>query len=136
MHPGDLATIDAEGYANIVGRVKDMLIRGGENVYPREVEEHLYRHPDVQDVQVIGVPDERLGEEVMAWVVLRPGASATIDDLTAHCQGRIARFKIPRHWKLVDGFPMTVTGKVQKYRMREIAVAELGLQRAAATRTA
>ncbi len=136
MHTGDLATMDEHGYVNIVGRSKDMIIRGGENVYPREVEEHLYGHPDVQDVQVIGVPDERLGEEVMAWVVLRPGATATIEDLAAHCQGRIARFKIPRHWKLVDGFPMTVTGKVQKFRMREIAVAELGLERAAATRTA
>ena len=136
MHTGDLATMDEHGYVNIVGRSKDMIIRGGENVYPREVEEHLYGHPDVQDVQVIGVPDERLGEEVMAWVVLRPGATATIEDLAAHCQGRIARFKIPRHWKLVDGFPMTVTGKVQKFRMREIAVTELGLERAAATRTA
>jgi fatty-acyl-CoA synthase len=136
MHTGDLATMDEHGYVNIVGRSKDMIIRGGENVYPREVEEHLYGHPDVQDVQVIGIPDERLGEEVMAWVVLRPGAASTVDDLAAHCQGRIARFKIPRHWKLVDEFPMTVTGKVQKFRMREIAIAELGLESAAATRTA
>jgi fatty-acyl-CoA synthase len=136
MHTGDLATMDEHGYVNIVGRSKDMIIRGGENVYPREVEEHLYGHPDVQDVQVIGVPDERLGEEIMAWIVLRPGSATTIEDLAAHCQGRIARFKIPRHWKLVDGFPMTVTGKVQKFRMREIAVAELGLERAAAVRTA
>ena len=136
MHTGDLATMDEAGYVNIVGRSKDMIIRGGENVYPREVEEHLYGHADVQDVQVIGIPDERLGEEIMAWVVLRPGATATVDDLAAHCQGRIARFKVPRHWKLVDAFPMTVTGKVQKYRMREIAIAELGLEHAAATRTA
>jgi fatty-acyl-CoA synthase len=113
-----------------------MIIRGGENVYPREVEEHLYGHPDVVDVQVIGIPDERLGEEIMAWVVLRPGAAITAEDLAAHCHGRIARFKTPRHWKLVDEFPMTVTGKVQKFRMREIAVAELGLERAASTRTA
>jgi fatty-acyl-CoA synthase len=136
MHTGDLATMDEQGYVNIVGRSKDMIIRGGENVYPREVEEHLHLHPDVVDVQVIGIPDERLGEEIMAWVVLRPGATATADDLAAHCHGRIARFKTPRHWKLVDGFPMTVTGKVQKFRMREVAVAELGLERAAATRTA
>ena len=136
MHTGDLATMDEQGYVNIVGRSKDMIIRGGENVYPREVEEHLHGHPDVVDVQVIGIPDERLGEEIMAWVVLRPGATTTTDDLAAHCQGRIARFKIPRHWKLVDEFPMTVTGKVQKFRMREIAVAELGLERAASTRTA
>jgi fatty-acyl-CoA synthase len=136
MHTGDLATMDEQGYVNIVGRSKDMIIRGGENVYPREVEEHLHGHPDVMDVQVIGIPDERLGEEIMAWVVLRPGAATTADELAAHCRGRIARFKVPRHWKLVDGFPMTVTGKVQKYRMREIAVAELGLERVASTRTA
>ncbi len=136
MHTGDLATMDEQGYVNIVGRSKDMIIRGGENVYPREVEEHLHGHPDVMDVQVIGIPDERLGEEIMAWVVLRPGAATTADDLAAHCRGRIARFKVPRHIKLVDGFPMTVTGKVQKYRMREIAIAELGLERAASTRTA
>jgi fatty-acyl-CoA synthase len=136
MHTGDLATMDDQGYVNIVGRSKDMIIRGGENVSPREVEEHLHGHPDVADVQVIGIPDERLGEEIMAWVVLRPGATATADDLARHCHGRIARFKTPRHWKVVDAFPMTVTGKVQKFRMREIAVAELGLERAASTRTA
>ena len=136
MHTGDLATMDEQGYVNIVGRSKDMIIRGGENVYPREVEEHLYGHPDVVDVQVIGVPDERLGEEIMAWVVLRAGAAVTAEDLAAHCHGRIARFKTPRHWKLVDEFPLTATGKVQKFRMREIAVAELRLERAASTRTA
>jgi fatty-acyl-CoA synthase len=136
MHTGDLATMDEQGYVNIVGRSKDMIIRGGENVYPREVEEYLHGHPDVVDVQVIGIPDERLGEEIMAWVVLRPGAATTADDLAAYCTGRIARFKTPRQWKLVDEFPMTITGKVQKYRMREIAVAELGLERAASTRMA
>ncbi len=134
MHTGDLATIDEEGYVNIVGRIKDMIIRGGENIYPREIEEFLYSHPDVSDVQVIGIPSERYGEEVMAWVRLREAATAV--DLAAYCQGRIASFKIPRHWKFVDGFPMTVTGKVQKFRMREIAVEELGLQEAAGVRTA
>jgi fatty-acyl-CoA synthase len=136
MHTGDLAEIDDEGYLNIVGRIKDMIIRGGENIYPREVEEFLYGHPDVVDVQVIGVPSERYGEEVMAWVRLRQGASADGDALAAHCRGQIATFKIPRYWKFVDDFPMTVTGKVQKYRMREVSVEELGLQKAASTETA
>ncbi|MGH7918726.1 MAG: AMP-binding protein [Candidatus Dormibacteraceae bacterium] len=126
MHTGDLATMDSEGYLAIVGRIKDMVIRGGENVYPREIEEFLYGHPDVSDVQVIGVPSERYGEETMAWVKLRPGASLTGKELAAYCQGRIATFKIPRYWKFVDGFPMTVTGKVQKFKMREEATAELG----------
>jgi fatty-acyl-CoA synthase len=133
MHTGDLAAMDDDGYVNIVGRIKDMIIRGGENVYPREVEEFLYTHPDVVDVQVIGVPSERYGEEVMAWVKLRAGAVATEASLADYCRGRIAAFKVPRYWKFVDGFPTTVTGKVQKFRMRETAVAELGLQRAAAT---
>jgi fatty-acyl-CoA synthase len=128
MHTGDLATADEDGYVNIVGRIKDMIIRGGENIYPREVEEFLYAHPAVLDVQVIGVPSERYGEEVMAWVKLRPGASATAIELNAFCRGRIATFKIPHYWKFVDEFPTTVTGKIQKFRMREIAVAELGLQ--------
>jgi fatty-acyl-CoA synthase len=128
MHTGDLATADEEGYVNIVGRIKDMIIRGGENIYPREVEEFLYAHPAVLDVQVIGVPSERYGEEVMAWVKLRAGTSATEVELNAFCRGRIATFKIPHYWKFVDEFPTTVTGKVQKFRMREIAVAELGLQ--------
>jgi fatty-acyl-CoA synthase len=136
MHTGDLATMDGDGYLNIVGRIKDMIIRGGENIYPREVEEYLYSHPDVADVQVIGIPSERYGEEVMAWIRLREGASVTGDDLDAYCRNRIATYKIPRHWKFVDGFPMTVTGKVQKFRMREIAVEELGLQQAAGVRTA
>jgi fatty-acyl-CoA synthase len=136
MHTGDLATMDEDGYLNIVGRIKDMIIRGGENVYPREVEEFLYSHPDVSDVQVIGVPSAKYGEEVMAWVRLREGATATGDDLEAYCRGRIAGFKVPRYWKVVDGFPMTVTGKVQKFRMREMAVEELGLREAAGIETA
>nr|UXE45386.1 3-[(3aS,4S,7aS)-7a-methyl-1,5-dioxo-octahydro-1H-inden-4-yl]propanoyl:CoA ligase [uncultured bacterium] len=136
MHTGDLATADADGYVNIVGRIKDMIIRGGENVYPREVEEFLYTHPAVLDVQVIGVPSQKYGEEVMAWVRLKPGAELTGDELGQFCRGRIATFKIPAYWKLVDQFPTTVTGKVQKFRMREMAVAELGLQAAATQRTA
>jgi len=136
MHTGDLATMDAEGYINIVGRIKDMIIRGGENIYPREVEEFLYTHPDVADVQVIGVPSEKYGEEVMAWVKLRQGASSTGDELGAWCKGKIATYKIPRHWKFVDAFPMTVTGKVQKFKMREVAVEELGLGQAAAVKMA
>ncbi len=136
MHTGDLATADADGYLNIVGRIKDMIIRGGENVYPREVEEFLYTHPAVLDVQVIGVPSVKYGEAVMAWVKRRPGAEVTGDELATFCRGKIATFKIPSHWKFVDEFPTTVTGKVQKFRMREMAVAELGLQAAAAQRTA
>ena len=136
MHTGDLATMDDEGYVNIVGRIKDMIIRGGENIYPREVEEFLYGHPDIADVQVIGVPSEKYGEEVMAWVKLREGASSSADELAAWCKGKIASYKIPRHWKFVDGFPMTVTGKIQKFKMRETAIEELGLQHAAGVRTA
>ena len=130
MHTGDLATMDGEGYVNIVGRSKDMIIRGGENVYPREVEEFLYTHPDVSDVAVIGVPDERFGEEVMAWVQLRSGAACSEDDLKEFCRGKIAHYKVPRYVKLVDEFPMTITGKVQKFKMREAAVKELGLREA------
>src|SRR5581483_2357037 len=115
MHTGDLATMDDEGYVNIVGRIKDMIIRGGENIYPREIEEFLYGHPAVADVQVIGVPSQRYGEEVMAWVRLRDGDAATDEELAAFCKGRIATYKIPRYWKFVDEFPMTVTGKIQKY---------------------
>jgi fatty-acyl-CoA synthase len=136
MHTGDLATIDADGYVNIVGRIKDMIIRGGENIYPREVEEFLYGHPDIADVQVIGVPSEKYGEEVMAWVKPREGAHLTGEELAAWCKGKVATYKIPRHWKFVDSFPMTVTGKVQKFKMREVAVEELGLEKAAGTRTA
>jgi fatty-acyl-CoA synthase len=136
MHTGDLATLDGDGYANIVGRIKDMVIRGGENVYPREVEEFLYQHPAISDVQVVGVPDACYGEELCAWVRLREGQQATGEELREWCRGQIASFKIPRYWKFVDAFPMTVTGKVQKFKMRETSVAELGLQRAAGTRTA
>jgi len=136
MHTGDLATMDDDGYINIVGRIKDMIIRGGENIYPREVEEFLYSHPDIADVQVIGVPSEKYGEEVMAWVKLREGAASTGEDLAAWCKGKIATYKIPRHWKFVDAFPMTVTGKIQKFKMRETAVEELGLEKAAGVRTA
>jgi len=136
MHTGDLATMDEEGYVNIVGRIKDMIIRGGENIYPREVEEFLFTHPDISDVQVIGVPSERYGEEVMAWVKRRDGAEPSEEALTDHCRGKIATFKIPRYWKFVDAFPMTVTGKVQKFKMRETAVHELGLAEAAGAHTA
>ncbi|HTO81882.1 MAG TPA: AMP-binding protein [Methylomirabilota bacterium] len=127
MHTGDLATLDDEGYCNIVGRIKDMVIRGGENIYPREIEEFLYRHPKIQDVQVIGVPDAKYGEELCAWVKLRPGESATADDIRDFCKGQIAHYKIPRYVKFVDGFPMTVTGKIQKYLMRQEMTKELGL---------
>jgi fatty-acyl-CoA synthase len=127
MHTGDLAMIDAEGYCNIVGRIKDMVIRGGENVYPREIEEFLYRHPAIQDVQVIGVPDPKYGEELCAWVRLKPGQALSAEELRAFCQGQIAHYKIPRYVRFVDGFPMTVTGKIQKYLMRQQMIAELGL---------
>jgi fatty-acyl-CoA synthase len=130
MHTGDLATIDDEGYCNIVGRIKDMVIRGGENVYPREIEEFLYRHPKIQDVQVIGVPDPRYGEELCAWVRLRDGVAATPEEIRAFCEGQIAHYKIPRYVKFVDAFPMTVTGKIQKFLMREETIAELGLSAA------
>ena len=122
MHSGDLAVMDDDHYASIVGRIKDMIIRGGENIYPREVEEFLYSHPDIVDVQVIGVPDQKYGEELVAWVRLRDGASLTRDDVAAFCVGRIAHFKIPRHVHVTDEFPMTVTGKVQKFRMREASI--------------
>ena len=127
MHTGDLATIDGEGYANIVGRVKDMLIRGGENVYPREVEEFLYRHPKIKDVQVFGVPDDKYGEEVCAFVVLKPGERASEEEIRAFCEGEIAHYKVPRYVRFKDILPMTVTGKPQKFLMREEMIAELGL---------
>jgi fatty-acyl-CoA synthase len=138
MHTGDLATMDPDGYFNIVGRIKDMIIRGGENVYPREVEEFLHTHPAISEAQVIGVPSEKYGEEVMAWVRFRAegATAASIDDLHAFCVGKIATYKIPRYWKVVHEFPMTVTGKVQKFRMREVAIEELGLTSAAASKTA
>jgi fatty-acyl-CoA synthase len=127
MHSGDLATMDDEGYLQIVGRIKDMIIRGGENIYPRELEEFLLTVEGVSEAYVIGIPSERYGEEVMAWVKAKPGASLSEADLDAACRGRIATFKIPRYWKFVDAFPMTVTGKIQKFRMREISTEELGL---------
>ena len=136
MHTGDLATMDAEGYVNITGRIKDMIIRGGENIYPREVEEYLYRHPDVEDAQVIGVPSAKYGEEVMAWVKAVAGTALTAEALRAFCQGNIATFKIPRYWKICDEFPMTVTGKIQKFKMRDISIAELGLEQVAVAETA
>jgi fatty-acyl-CoA synthase len=136
MHTGDLATMDDDGYVNIVGRIKDMIIRGGENVYPRELEEYLYTHPKIADAQVIGVPSEKYGEEIMAWVKPKEGATVTSEELDAFCRGRIATYKIPRWFKVVDAFPMTVTGKIQKFKMRETAIAELGLEKAAAARMA
>ena len=127
MHTGDLAVMDDDGYVSIVGRLKDMIIRGGENVYPREIEEFLYTHPDIEDAQVVGVPSAMYGEDVMAWIKPKAGAVLTDEVLRAFCLGTIATYKIPRYWKVVDTFPMTVTGKVQKYKMRDIATAELGL---------
>jgi fatty-acyl-CoA synthase len=127
MHTGDLAIMDDDGYLKIVGRNKDMIIRGGENVYPREIEEFLFTHPAVADVQVIGVPDKTYGEEIVAWVKLHAEHQASADDLRNFCKGRIAHFKTPRHFKFVDDFPMTISGKVQKFKMREVSVAELGL---------
>ncbi|NTX36115.1 AMP-binding protein [Myxococcus sp. CA033] len=136
MHTGDLATMDVDGYVRIVGRIKDLIIRGGENISPREVEEFLHTHPGVSEAQVIGVPSAKYGEEVMAWVKPKPGVTLTPEELRKHCTGRIATFKVPRFWKLVDAFPMTVTGKVQKFRMREVSVAELGLEAASSIKTA
>jgi len=128
MHTGDIAVMDDDGYINITGRIKDMVIRGGENIYPREIEEFLYTHPDIADAQVIGVPDEKYGEELMAWVRLRPGAEPlTAESLRAFCTDKVAHYKIPRYVHLVDEFPMTVTGKVRKVQMREEAAVLLGL---------
>ena len=127
MHTGDLATLDEEGYCNIVGRLKDMVIRGGENVYPREVEEFLYHHKKIADVQVIGVPDRKYGEELCAWVKLKPGETATAEEIQDFCRGQIAHYKIPRYIRFVEAFPMTVTGKVQKFMMRAETISELGL---------
>lgn len=135
MHTGDLATVDEEGYVNIVGRIKDMICRGGENVYPREIEEFLYTHEAIEDVQVIGVPSEKYVEEVMAWVKLKEGCSISAPELEEFCRKHIAHFKIPKYWKFVDGFPMTVTGKVRKVAMREQSIIDLGLQDAAAIKT-
>jgi fatty-acyl-CoA synthase len=131
MHSGDLATMDEEGYVNIVGRIKDMILRGGENIYPREIEEFLYTHDAIADVQVIGVPSEKYGEEVMAWVKLKEGCALTKAELQKFCRSQIAQYKVPRYWKFVDAFPMTVTGKIRKVAMREIAIEEMGLQKVA-----
>jgi fatty-acyl-CoA synthase len=136
MHTGDVGTLDADGYLNIVGRIKDMLIRGGENVYPREIEEVLFQHPAVASVQVVGVPDARMGEEIMAWIIAREGVSLSPDEVREFCRERLSHFKVPRYVKLTQAFPLTVTGKVQKFRLRELAIEELGLQAAAAIRTA
>jgi fatty-acyl-CoA synthase len=131
MHTGDLATMDTDGFTNIVGRVKDMVIRGGENIYPREVEEYLYRHPKISDVQVFGVPDIRFVEELCAWIKLVDGETADEDEIRYFCQGQIAHYKIPRYIRFVDEFPMTVTGKVQKFIMRDVMIKDLDLMVAA-----
>jgi fatty-acyl-CoA synthase len=137
MHTGDLAVMDTDGYVNITGRIKDMVIRGGENLYPREIEEFLYTHPDILDAQVIGVPDEKYGEELMAWVRMREGASPlTAEKVREFCEGKLARYKIPRYVHVVEEFPMTVTGKVRKVEMREKSISLLGLENAAATKHA
>ena len=127
MHTGDLATMDDEGYVNIVGRIKDLVIRGGENIYPREIEEFLYRHPKVQDVQVVGLPDQRYGEELCAWIVVKPGETASDDEIRDFCRGQIAHYKVPKYIRFVAGFPMTVTGKIQKFKIRDEMTEQLGL---------
>ena len=136
VHTGDLGVMDEEGYFKIEGRLKDMVIRGGENLYPREIEEFLHHHPKVRDVYVIGVPDEKYGEELMAWVALKEGQTATDEEIREFCRGRIAHFKVPRYIKFVDDFPMSVSGKIQKFRMREVSIAELGLEGASRIETA
>ena len=136
MHTGDIAVMDEDGYLNIAGRIKDMVIRGGENIYPREIEEFLYTHPGIKDVSVIGVPDEKYGEELCAWVVLQPDAALSEEDVRQFCRGKIAHYKVPRYVKFVAEFPMTVTGKIQKFKMRETSTAELGLEKAAEIVTA
>ncbi|MFZ3119512.1 MAG: AMP-binding protein [Variovorax sp.] len=128
MHTGDLATMDDEGYVNIVGRIKDLVIRGGENIYPREIEEFLYRHPKVQDVQVVGLPDRKYGEELCAWIIVKPGQTATEDEIRDFCKGQIAHYKVPKYIQFVSAFPMTVTGKIQKFKIRDEMAARLGLQ--------
>jgi fatty-acyl-CoA synthase len=136
MHTGDLATMDSEGYINIVGRIKDMVIRGGENVYPREIEEFLYMHPKISDVQVIGVPDPKYGEEICAWVKLKVGEQATAEEIREFCRGKIAHYKIPRYVLFVESFPMTVTGKIQKFLMRQQSIKDLELESVASIETA
>ncbi|MFQ5968009.1 MAG: AMP-binding protein [Acidimicrobiia bacterium] len=136
MHTGDLATMDADGYVNIVGRIKDMIIRGGENIYPREIEEYLYTHPDIVDAQVVGIPDTKFGEQPMAWVVRKPGSDLTEDEVREFCRGKIAHFKIPKYVAFTDEYPMTVTGKIQKFRLREMSIELLGLDDEATIETA
>ena len=136
MHTGDLAVMDEAGYLNIVGRIKDMVIRGGENIYPREIEEFLYGHPAIEDVQVIGVPDLKYGEELCAWIQLRPGTRLDADQVRDYCKGKIAHYKVPRYIRFTSDFPMTVTGKIQKFKMRQTSTTELGLQEASQIRTA
>jgi fatty-acyl-CoA synthase len=126
MHTGDLAVMRDDGYVNITGRLKDMIIRGGENIYPREIEEFLHRHPKIGDVQVFGLPDRKYGEEVCAWIRLRGGHQSSPDEIRDYCRGQIATYKIPRYIRFTDAFPMTVTGKIQKFRMREEMIKELG----------
>jgi fatty-acyl-CoA synthase len=136
LHTDDLAIMDGDGYCKIVGRAKDMIIRGGENIYPREIEEFLYACPSISEIQVFGIPDEMFGEEIAAFVKLKADAATTPEEIRAFCKGKIASFKIPKHIKIVDEFPMTVTGKIQKFRMREMFVDELGLQKVAQIETA
>jgi fatty-acyl-CoA synthase len=136
LHTGDLAIREPNGYYRITGRLGDMIIRGGENIYPREIEERLHEHSVVEDVQVVGIPDRRFGEEVLAWVKFKNGRSATEDELRDFCREALAHFKVPRVWKFVDSFPTTVTGKIQKFKIREQAIEELGLQDVARIETA
>jgi fatty-acyl-CoA synthase len=136
LHTGDLAQMRPDGYFRITGRARDMIIRGGENIYPREIEEFLYTHPKVSDVQVVGLPDERLGEIVLAWIKLRPGETAEEEEIRAFCKARLAHFKVPQHVRFVDAFPMTLSGKVQKFRIRQQEIAERGLEKTAGRETA
>lgn len=129
MHTGDLAVMDNDGYITISGRIKDLIIRGGENISPKEIEDFLYVYPNILDVQIIGVPSEKFGEEVMAWVKIRSGFTVTEEELNEYCKGRIAHYKIPKYWKFVDEFPMTISGKIRKVEMREISMKELGLEK-------
>ena len=128
LHTGDLAERLPNGYFRITGRLTDMIIRAGENIYPREIEERLFQHPAVEDVQIVGIPDPRMGEQVLAWIKLRIETTATEIELRDFCRETLAHFKVPRFWKFVDAFPTTVTGKIQKYRIRSIAIAEMGLK--------
>ena len=136
LHSGDLAAETPDGYYRITGRIKDMIIRGGENIYPREIEEFLYTHPAVADVQVVGLPDERFGEEVCAWIRLKHGAGVTEEDIKTFCRGQVAHFKIPRYIVFVEEYPTTVTGKIQKYKLREMGIERFGLEKAARMETA